>query len=135
MSETSEILRPLLCGLFCIGITFFVIIGAVILLRVNRTRSREKVAVPPNWPAVQGRVTAASVEETARTRVEDDAFFYPNIKFEYTVEGQVYTGSQAVGRPFNVEFKAKQKLANYPPGTEVTVYYDPTKPDENRLMR
>jgi hypothetical protein len=129
-----EILVPLMCGLVCIGIAFLILIGVVVLLYVNHTHSREKVAIHPNWPTVLGRVTVARVEESVRTRVDDDAFYYPSIEFEYTVEGQIYTGKQAVGKPSNLEFIAKRTLANYPAGTEVKVYYNPEKPEEARLL-
>ena len=133
MPEISETLGPLLCGLFCIGITFLAIIGVVGLLIVNRNHSREKVSIHPDWPAIPGRVTIARVEESARTRVDDDAFYYPYIEFEYVVEGQVYTGKQGVGRPSNLEFKAKQTLANHPVGSDVVVYYNPVEPGQARL--
>jgi hypothetical protein len=130
----SEILLPLLGGLFCIGIAFLALIGVVVLLYINHTRSRKMVAINPNWPTVPGRVTVARVEESVRTRVDDDAFYSPFIEFEYIVEGQVYTGKQAVGRPSNLEAMAKRTLAKFPPGTEVVVYYNLEKPDETRLL-
>ena len=129
----SEILGPLLCGLFCIGITTFVIIGVIVLLSVNRSRSREKAAVQMNWPAVTGRVTVARVEESVRTRVDDDAFYYPSIEFEYTIDGQIYTARQPVGKSTNLEFKAKSMLARYSSGTEIKVQYNPKKPTETRI--
>jgi hypothetical protein len=130
----SQILLPLITGLLCIGIPFLVLVGVIVLLYINHTRNREKMVVPPSWPGVSGRVTVARVVETVRTRVDDDAFYYPYIEFEYYVAGQVYTGKQAVGRPFNLESKAKRTLAHYPPGTDVAVYYNPEKPDEARVL-
>jgi len=83
----------LLSGLFCIGIAFLALVGVIVLLYINHTCSREKVAIRPNWPTVPSRVTVARVEESVRTRVDDDAFYSPYIEFEYTVAGQVYTGT------------------------------------------
>jgi hypothetical protein len=131
----SEFYGSFLCGLICTGLAFLVVIGVVVLLYVNHTRSKEKTAIHPNWRPATARVTATRVEETARTRVDEDDFYYPLIEFEYQVEGQVYTGKQAVGRPFNIEFKAKQTLRHYPPGIEVVVYYNPDKPSETRLKK
>jgi hypothetical protein len=130
----SETLGTLLVGLLCIGIIFLVIIGVVTLLSVNRKRSRKMTAVPSNWRAIPGRVTVASVEETVRTRVDDDVFYYPSIEFGYTLEGQAYSGKQAIGKPSNFELKAKRALAHYQPGVEITVAYNPDKPDEARLL-
>jgi len=124
----SEIFLPLISGLLCIGIAFLALVGVIVLLYINHTRSLEKVAIRPNWPTVPGRVTVARVEES------DDAFYSPYIEFEYTVAGQVYIGKQVIGRPFNLESIAKRTLAHYPPGTEVVAYYNPEKPDETRLL-
>jgi hypothetical protein len=132
--DMSEILRPLLVGVLCIGLTFIVMIGVVVLLSVNRSRSRKKMAIASNWPAVPGQVTAARIEESVRTRADEDVFYEPSIEFRYTVEGQVYSGKQVIGRPSNLEFKAKQTLAHYPPGTEISVYHNPEKPGEARLL-
>jgi hypothetical protein len=130
----SEIMLPLLAGLICSGIALLGLVGLIALLYINHKRSREKVPVLPNWPTVPGRVTIARVEETARTRVDDDTFYYPSIEFEYTVENQLYTGRQTVGKAFNLESMAKRVVANYPPGTEVVVSYNPGKPGEARLL-
>ncbi len=130
----SEILLPLITGFPCIGLAFLALVGVIVLLYINHTRSREKMVVPPSRPGVSGRVTVARVAESVRTRVDDDAFYSPYIEFEYNVADQVYTGKQAVGRPFNLESKAKRTLAHYPPGTDVAVYYNPEKPDDARVL-
>ena len=129
----AETLGPLFCGLLCIGTAILAVTGVVVLLLVNRNRSREKTVIHPNWPTITGRITVARVEDSVRTRADDDAFFYPSVEFEYTAGGRVYTGKQAVGRPFNLEFKSRQTLAQYPPGSEVVVYYNPENPDEAQL--
>jgi hypothetical protein len=130
----SEILRPLLCGFVCAGGAFIIAIGVIALLVVNQRKSRKKYVIPDNWRSAQGRIIATQVEEAARTKVDDDEFYMPMVEFEYTVEGQVYTSKQAVGRPYNVTFKAKQTLEHYPIGGNITVHYNPEKVDQARLM-
>ncbi len=49
------------------------------------------------------------------------------------INGQIYKGKQAVGKPFNLESKAMSTIAKYSPGTSVTLYYNPEKPEEARL--
>ena len=124
---------PLLIGLLFIVVPVIVLIVVVRLIYINQKRSREKKAIPQNWHATTGRVTAVSVEEAVRTRVEDDPFHYPNVQFEYVVEGRAYNGSQAVGRPYNNTSMAQQTLKNYPVGREIPVYYNPERPGEARL--
>jgi hypothetical protein len=113
---------------------FLLMAGVFWLLYTNRTRSRERATIPSNWSSVTGRITAAHVETSARTRVEDDEFYYPEVEFEYTIEGRVFTARQAAGRPFNLEFKAKQTLKQYPVGRQVEVYYSPEKPEDARIF-
>jgi hypothetical protein len=132
--NTSEILLPLLTGVCCIGMAVLALVGVIVLFYVNGKRSPKKVTVDPTWPTVPGRVTAARVEETARTRVDEDTFYFPLIEFEYTLAGQVRTGRQAVGKPFNLESKAKRRLEQYPLGTQVLVVYDPQDPDKARVV-
>jgi hypothetical protein len=130
----SEIYLALVGGLFCIGMAFLALVAVIVLLVINQTRSRKMKRIDPNWPTAPGRVTVARVEESARTRVDEDTFYSPWIEFEYTVASQIYTGRQAVGRPSNLESMAKRMLAHYPPGTELVVYYQPERPQEARLL-
>ena len=124
----------LLIGLLFIVIPVLVLVVVVRLIYINQKRSREKKAIPQNWRVATGRVTEVSVEEAVRTRVEDDPFYYPNVQFEYVVEGRAYNGSQAVGRPCNNTSMAKQTLKYYPVGSEIPVYYNPERPEESRLQ-
>lgn len=130
----SEFVLPLTAGLLCIGLAVIAVGGVIVLLVVTRNRKQQQGAVCPDWPAVPGRVIAARVEESVRTRVDDDAFFSPIVEFEYTVAGRVFTGRQALGRPSNLEALAKRALAHYPPGTQVQVNFNPEKPEEARLL-
>ena len=124
----------LLCGILCIGGTIFAVVGVIVLMLVNHNRSRGKTAPNPNWPTVTGRITTTRVEETVRTRPDDDVFFYPYIEFEYMINGQIYKGKQAVGKPFNLESKARSTIAQYPHGTSVNLYYNPEKHEEAKLL-
>lgn len=129
-----KVLTTLFIGLLFVILPVFVIFRVIQLLRINQRRSREKKLIPQNWRPAKGRITATGIEEAVRTRVEDDAFYYPYIRFEYSDGKTVYTGAQAVGRPYNNTFMAKRTLKGYPVGGEVTVFYNPDKPDENKLQ-
>ncbi len=54
---------------------------------------------------------------------------FPVIEFEYTVEGKVYTGSNHLERQDTNRFDIERLLAEYPEGSETTVYFDPQHPD------
>ncbi len=130
----SGFIAPLLAGLLFICIPVFVVFTVIKHLRINRKRSREQKIIPPNWHLAKGRIIATSIEEAVRTRVEDDEFYYPSVRFEYTDGLQVYNAGRAVGRPYNTKSIARQVLENYPIGGEIIVYYNPQKPDEARLL-
>jgi len=128
-----KVLTTLVIGLLFVILPVFVVFRIIQLLRINQRRSREKKIIPQNWRSAKGRITAASVEEAVRTRVEEDAFYYPQVRFEYSDGNNVYEEAQAVGRPYNNTFMARRTLKGYPAGGEVTVFYNPDKPDESML--
>ncbi|MBN1535764.1 MAG: DUF3592 domain-containing protein [Anaerolineales bacterium] len=129
----SEILRPLLCGLLCVGGALVVLAGVIAIIVINQKNSREKYAVPKHWLPVQGRITATSIEEAARSNTDEDESYLPMVTFDYAIEGKVYSEKDAVGRPSNLALKARRTLEQYPIGGNITVYYNPEKVDECRL--
>lgn len=94
----SEILLPLITGFLCIGLAFLALVGVIVFLYINHTRSREKMVVPPSWPGVPGKVTVARMVESVRTRVDDDAFYSPYIEFEYNVADHSTLSPKQSGR-------------------------------------
>jgi len=124
----NEILGSLFCGVSCIVIAFLAVIAVVVLLWVNSKRSREKAQIDPNWPTVTGQIISAELE------VDDEAIISPVISFEYTIRGQVYSAQQVVGRPSSLRSKALKTLTLYPLESDVSVHYNPEKPEEARLV-
>jgi len=133
LKEDDVSALTLLFGLLFIVIPVLVLIGVTVLIYINQKRIEQKKPIPRNWRAVTARITAASVEKAVRNHVEENASYYPSIQFEYTDEGRVYRGTQAVGRPYNVISGAWQTLSRYQVGTEITVYCNPENPGEARL--
>jgi hypothetical protein len=129
----TETILYLLVGLLCIGAVILTAAVVITVIVINRKKSHQQTMSATGWSATTGRVTIARVEETKRTHPDDGVFFYPLVEFTYSVGGYVYTGKQALGKPFNAEFIAQRSLNQYPPGTEVPVYYNPAKPEESRL--
>jgi hypothetical protein len=125
----NEILGPLICGISCIVIAFLAVIAVVALLVVNQKRSREKAIINPNWPTVRGKIISSELEE------DDEGIISPVISFEYTINGQVYTTQQVVGRPNSLKSIAVKTLTFYPLESDIVVYYNPEKPEEARVRK
>ena len=95
------------------------------------------------WIKTTGMMQAASVEARSR-RVEAEgthdagSIFFPAVKYTYNVNGMEYHGSRITYDTqkisFNGTIEAKQILANWPVGTDTTVYYDPGRPQESVLL-
>ena len=81
-----------------------------------------------NWPNVLGVVIESSV-----SRSWDDGVwrFGAQVRFTYEVDGSLYQGSEWSYRPIGpTREDAETIVAEYSRGTEIPVYYDPTKPSQ-----
>ena len=125
----DSIIGSSICGLACIGGAIGAVIIVVVLVMVSRTRSRQKAEIAADWSTTLGQITSARVDEAP----DDDVFYHAVIGYSYTVEGQAYTGEQAVGRAANLAGPARRALSRYPVGTQVSVAYNPARPTESRL--
>lgn len=63
--------------------------------------------------------------------------YFPNITYQYTINGQQYTNNTYAQRPSLINNKAiiQRILNNYPVGSTVTVYYNPNNPQEAYLQK
>jgi hypothetical protein len=95
-----------------------------------------------NWPSVEAKVTHSEVGEligkTNRGRTVTRHF--PDIQFEYTVDGTKYTGTRVgLGRDWSKsgmnESTASGFVTQYPVDSTVSAFYNPGKPDESLLQR
>ncbi|NLF01667.1 MAG: DUF3592 domain-containing protein [Anaerolineales bacterium] len=129
----DSIIGSSICGLACIGGAIGAVIIVVVLVMVSRTRSRQKAEIAADWSTTLGQITSARVDEAPRTRPDDDVFYHAVVGYSYTVEGQAYTGEQAISRAANLAGPARRVLSRYPVGTQVSVAYNPARPTESRL--
>jgi len=125
----------ILLGACFVGIFF--IIGLVLIIKA--LRDRKKAEASTSWPSTVGTVTESTIEESY-SRDEDghrQTHFKPVVKYNYQVVGSTFTGDKiAFGMGSSGNFKsAQQTIANYPIGKQVTVYYNPEKPEEGVLER
>jgi hypothetical protein len=96
-----------------------------------------------SWPLVSGKVVT-SVAEVREVRVSDDeredgyrmeSRNFANVAYEYSVSGRKLSCNRiSIGEDLG-NFEVAEKLAKYPAGSIVTVYYNPRHPDQAVLER
>lgn len=132
---------PLWLGLGCGG--FFVLVFLVlgILLIVGNVRARKRAGESQTWPSTTGRILLSEVR-TSQTRDDDGNLqapsFYPYVEYDYIHNGQAFKShklSFGSHEMFNNQAAAAAKLAAYPAGADVTLFYNPQKPDDSVLER
>lgn len=128
MAETSNILMIIL---IILGGVFFVL-GGVLALVGNR--AKKKARASQSWNKATGTITQASLKEHASSGQEDHITtinYEPRVEYTYEVSGVSYMGKRIAfgANTFNYN-KAREIVGRYPPGSAVTVNYDPQKPEE-----
>lgn len=104
----------------------FIIIVTIILIVV-----RWKLWAARNWESTDGLVLESIVDEY-------DEGYYPKITYQYGVDEQIYRSSHICVGEKSYSFgkrRTEQLVAQFPVGSQVTVYYNPKKPVKSVLMR
>ncbi|WP_441233898.1 DUF3592 domain-containing protein [Bradyrhizobium sp. 930_D9_N1_4] len=96
-----------------------------------------------NWPQTSGKVVR-SIAEVREVRVSDsdreegyrlESRNFANVTYEYAFGGRKMRCNRiSIGEDLG-NFKVAEKLAKYPAGSTVTVYYNPRHPDQAVLER
>ena len=102
----------------------FLVLGAIFFAWYIHSNIKGKQAL--SWPTTKGLITSSKIE-TASSEIGA----MPDVIYSYTVEGIKYTGR-------NISFtkghtKPKKVIMQYPEGSEVNVYYNPSKPEDSVL--
>ena len=84
------------------------------------------------WLQTDGELLSSSVER------DSDGTGWPRVRYRYTVDGTNYVRKRVcLGGELamtGTTSGAKATVAEYPPGSTVTVYYDPHKPKRSCLL-
>jgi len=84
-----------------------------------------------NWPGTEGRITSSSVrQETRRASGKTSTAYFPNVRYQYQIDGRQHTGHRIVFGNVSggLKFFAQRIVNRYPSGRTVTVYYNPDQP-------
>jgi len=99
------------------------------------------VSKSQHWPAVDGTIINASLgkqsSQTGPGRTTNRTYA-ARINYRYMVGSRVYSNNIiCIGGELNSSFKgrAEERLAKFPEGTTVPVYYDPANPARSCLER
>lgn len=113
---------------FVIGIIFVILFGMI--LTPTFYFQLETALEISSWPSVKGEILSSDVI--------GGRAFRPDIKYEYYVDSTRYEGSSYLNIPgfggrMNRLDAAEKLVELYPPGMEITVYYNPQQPGESTL--
>jgi len=135
-----SVLEKFFFGIFWPGI--FVIVGAAcfwLSLHAILTASASK-----NWPSVQGVVTHSDVQSrwssspvgTPQHRSGPTRLYLADVQYTYAVDGVEYTGDRVEFGDYSSSnaLRASKIAKTYRVGSDVTVYYDPSRPSRAVLV-
>ena len=98
---------------------------------------RRRVRASRSWPRVAGTVVAADIasETSSSNTTAGGRLFWPEIAFEYQVDGRTYTANTVhlVETHSSNRRPAEELVARYPVGTAVEVRYDPDDPSQSLI--
>jgi hypothetical protein len=87
------------------------------------------------WPGVPGLITASWVSEVTPGDEHADTLYQAAVTYRYTIAGRALTGTSIRLVPFASADRshADEDVSRYPVDAEVTVYYDPARPEVSTL--
>ncbi len=120
-------------GLICMGLFILVFIGGGGYLIYRSIQDRKKAKASLSWPSTTGRVIESRVIESRSTDSDGDisTTYKPYIRYEYQVVGATFTSDKlSIGPAVSTSNyrKSEEKVRRMPPGTPVTVFYNPDDP-------
>jgi hypothetical protein len=82
-----------------------------------------------SWPTAEGVVSSSEVDHS--TDAEGGDSYSPEVTYQYQVDGQNLANNQIKfgENSYSSRRKAEEIAAAYPVGKQVTVYYEPERPD------
>jgi len=123
LEPTLELFVMLLIGLFAFGV--FLLITTIKQMR--RTSHRK------NWVSTMGTITTSELETHGEG---GNQTYLAKLEFSYLVNGASFIGRKIrseIGKRSSVYLTLYSFLQNYPVGSQIKVFYDPSNPRLNEL--
>jgi len=122
-------------GKGCLGLILsmgiFLLIG--VLLTIWGWTILQNARASGSWPTADGIVTRSQVSHS--TDAEGGDSYQPQVTYKYSANNTTYENNTIKfgENSYNSRRKADEIAGNYPVGKNVTIYYDPEKPDRSVL--
>jgi hypothetical protein len=120
-------------GPFTILVTTLPFVIIAVIFFYIALRGRRASGITKTWPTTMGRVLRSEVE-LRRSRSGSSGYsssYYPVVLYEYQVMGQTYQSQTlSPGMEYGLGFQGRvqARVAKYPVGGMVQVYYNPENP-------
>ncbi len=128
-----------LIGLAAGGCFVTIFAGVGIFMLVKYFQDKKKSEESQAWSATSGQITEAYVRESQSQDSEGftSTSYYPEVRYLYQVMGIEYNGKRVAfgGDVSSGRNKANERIAQYPVGKTVTVYYDPNNHEDAVIER
>ena len=103
------------------------LVVAILLFRYFQ--SRKGASACRDWPAASGRVLHSEVQR--RRKIGNKTSAYPAVLYQYEVAGRTFQSDRIFpGIQVGGDWVASRKVAKYPAGKTVLVFYNPMNPAE-----
>ena len=109
-----------------------ILVGLVIIGLVLNLNMKAKKAAK-NWLTAPGVIISSDLDlQSSRGTGVPTQYFKPIVSYSYQVGAQSYQGERLdfASRAYRSETKAKQRIAAFQQGAQVTVHYDPVDPSK-----
>lgn len=113
---------------------------ATLWFKYRQGRRRPSLDDVRSWPVTSASIIECSVHMlgTGGAREKDEAY-YPAVRYEFEVDGEMYTEQAPVGiagtrRLAGTRTEAEGSLRDLAIGGQIQVRYDPEDPTESRLF-
>jgi len=97
--------------------------------------SKQRAKAASSWPNTQGVIIKSElIRHVSRSSGIQSTSYIPDLEYQYTVMGQVFTGKRLSFGTKNFTYEQSQEIAaKYPVGAKVPVYYNPNKSPDSIL--